>query len=211
MKGDSPLFQEYKALVAQADRAFARMGREYAPCIRCRTTCADCCHAVFGLFLIEAAYLKDRLNQVGREERRVVARRGEKAQREILKLEQRISIGSEAPGKASQALARERVRCPLLDQKDHCTLYAHRPITCRVYGMPILAGGGIKICAKSGFDPSRTYPVFNLDQAYQKLFSLSRGILMQEGAPDLGRAALLVSLPWVIQTPLTELVRGSPE
>jgi len=54
----TPLFEKYEVLVATADLAFREMRSQYPSCVKCEPLCSDCCHAVFGLFLIEAAYLR---------------------------------------------------------------------------------------------------------------------------------------------------------
>ena len=40
------------------------MERSFGPHIRCERGCSDCCHAVFGLFLIEAAHLKEQFEKL---------------------------------------------------------------------------------------------------------------------------------------------------
>ena len=37
--------------------AFDRVRKTHAECVKCSEGCADCCHAVFDLTLIEALYL----------------------------------------------------------------------------------------------------------------------------------------------------------
>ena len=53
----SHLFDPYNSVASRADFAFQRIEREFPECMRCRIGCSDCCHAVFGLFLIEAVFL----------------------------------------------------------------------------------------------------------------------------------------------------------
>jgi len=65
----SYLFEPYDDLVATADQSFRDMAEEFAECIQCEPHCADCCHAVFGLFLIEAVFLKRDFGQLSEEER----------------------------------------------------------------------------------------------------------------------------------------------
>ncbi|MBI5896711.1 MAG: YkgJ family cysteine cluster protein, partial [Desulfobacterales bacterium] len=51
-------FKQYEALVQQADAVFARVKQEHGECVRCKEGCADCCHALFDLTLVEALYIK---------------------------------------------------------------------------------------------------------------------------------------------------------
>ena len=60
------LFSSYELLVDKADRTFREMQQDYGECVSCERHCSDCCHAVFGLFIIEAAYLKQNFDQLGK-------------------------------------------------------------------------------------------------------------------------------------------------
>ena len=52
------VLQGYELLVDKADGFFLKVQQTHGACVKCEPHCSDCCHAVFGLFLIEAAYLK---------------------------------------------------------------------------------------------------------------------------------------------------------
>jgi len=65
MKKTNDLFQSYELLVDKAEAAFQEMQKEHGSCIKCEPHCSDCCHAVFGLFLIEAGYLKEHFDKLG--------------------------------------------------------------------------------------------------------------------------------------------------
>ena len=41
-------------------------------------------------------------------------------------------------------LGKQRVRCPLLTEKEECVLYEKRPIICRIYGVPFSLKNGDK-------------------------------------------------------------------
>ena len=58
----TPYFKKYEALVAQADAAFDRVKAAHADCVKCEEKCADCCHALFDLTLIEALYIHHKFN-----------------------------------------------------------------------------------------------------------------------------------------------------
>ena len=137
----SGIFDQYAALVATADRAFSKMQKEHGAAIQCRPHCSDCCHAVFGLFLIEAAHLKAHFDRLGRKKRRAALLRANKADRDLMQLQNRFRASDENLPQARDLLSKERIRCPLLDDQDLCILYPHRPITCRVYGIPTAIGG----------------------------------------------------------------------
>jgi len=205
------LLQRYELLVAKADQAFQKMKKEFPDCIKCKPRCSDCCHALFGLFLIEAVYLKRHFDKLGRKERRAALLRGNKADKELKKFEKKLQTNGKAPEMGTESLARERIRCPLLDDHQVCTLYFHRPITCRVYGIPTAIQRKARVCGKAGFKSGKTYPIFDLDTAYQELYLLSGELLKEAGRRDPERASLLLSVSKAIETPLEDIIHESFE
>jgi len=210
----SYLFEPYDSIVSRADDAFQQRGREFPECIRCEPHCADCCHAVFGLFLIEAVFLKHDFDQLNQAEREAALQRGHDADEALEKLEGTVRSFKDDPQMISYALARARIRCPLLNDQNECILYPYRPITCRVYGIPTKVRGVSRVCGKAGFKKEETYPVFDLDEVHRELYQLSKELLQGAGHKDLERASLLLSVSKVIKTPVEELIgelSGGPE
>ena len=70
-------------------------------------------------------------------------------------------------------MSTERVRCPLLNNKKQCDMYEHRPITCRVYGMPTSTAGVGHICGKTKFTEGEKYPTINMDIIHKQLYAIS--------------------------------------
>jgi hypothetical protein len=103
-------------------------------------------------------------------------------------------------------LSKERVRCPLLNQKEECIIYPHRPITCRVYGIPTAIQGQARVCGKAAFEKGESYPTFDLDACYKELYRLSKELLVQMGQSDMEKASLLISVSKVLKTPLEEII-----
>jgi len=205
------LFTSYELLMDQADKAFLETRKAHGACIRCERHCSDCCHAVFGLFLIEAAYIHKHFSELGRETREEAILRCREADRDLKSLEKRLKAHENDPRMSSYALARERIRCPLLDANEECILYPFRPITCRVYGIPTRIQGKGRVCGKSGFEKGTPYPTFDLDGVYRNLFSLSKEIQKETGADNLERASLLISVSKVLNTPLEKLLAKDSE
>ncbi len=205
------LYTSYELLMDQADKAFQETQKAHGTCIRCECHCSDCCHAVFGLFLIEAAYIQKHFSELGRKTREEAILRCGEADRDLKRLEKRLKPHKTDPQMSSYALARERIRCPLLDGNEECILYPFRPITCRVYGFPTRIQGKGRVCGKSGFEKGAPYPTFDLDGVYRSLFSLSKEILKETGADNLERASLLISVSKVLNTPLEELIDKDSE
>ena len=205
------LFDRYERLAAGADKSFDKIKDEYGKNVQCKVHCTDCCHAVFGLFLIEAAYLKIHFNRLGRKERRAILSRCHRADKELKQIEIKLEKESSPSGNESDLLGKFRVRCPLLNDKEECELYPYPPITCRVYGIPTSIEGKARVCHKSGFKDKATYSTFDLDGVFKELYRLSRDLLENAGSRDLKRAELLFSLSSVLSTPLKSLMTGIPE
>jgi len=206
----SYLFEPYDNLVATADQAFQRIAGEFGECIQCEPHCADCCHAVFGLFLIEAVFLKRDFGQLNEEERKAALQRGRDADKALEKLQKTLKAFKDDPQMATYSLGKARIRCPLLNDHNECILYPYRPITCRVYGIPTKVQGVPRVCGQAGFKKEQTYPVFDLDGTHRELHQLSKELLERAGEKNSERASLLLSVSKVIKTPVEELITGNP-
>ena len=141
----TPYFRQYEALSQAADQVFEKVKADYPDCVKCDRECADCCHALFDLTLIEALYINARFNaRFEGAEREAALEIANRADRTIHKLK-RGAFRDLKAGKDENDiladLATQKVRCPLLNDKDLCDLYDHRPITCRLYGIPTSIGG----------------------------------------------------------------------
>lgn len=194
--------------MAEAEKAFEDVQRDFGGCVKCEIHCSDCCHSVFGVFLIESAYISSQFGRLDRKYRREAIGRGDKADRGLLEVEKRIREHSDDPKMQALAMARERVRCPLLNDKHKCMLYHARPLTCRAYGIPTVINGKIHACWKAGFENGKKYPAFDLDGAYKELYRLSKKILERTGQKDMERASLLISIPKTISTPAEKIIKG---
>jgi len=201
------LFRSYELLVDKAEMAFQRVGKKHAECIKCERHCTDCCHAVFGLFLIEAVYIKKNFDRLDVNAAHEALSQCNEMDRALRRLEIRLQKYEEDPQMQSYILARERIRCPLLDRNLDCIIYPCRPITCRVYGIPTKIHGKARVCGKAGFIKGESYPVFDLDSVYRDLFLLSKGLLDEAGIPSHDKASLLISVSKAIQTPSDDLIK----
>lgn len=208
----SELLKSYELLADRADTAFADMAKANAEAIQCRRHCSDCCHAVFGLFLVEAAYVHEHFSRLSPDVQKAALLRCSEMERGLKRLEKKAQIHEDDPQMQHYILARERIRCPLLDDNQECVLYLHRPITCRVYGIPTRVQGKARVCGKSGFKSGEAYEAFDLDGVYSSLYALSVQLLQMNGKEDdLEPASLLISMSKTITTPLEPLIRGDLE
>ena len=210
MKKTNDLFRSYEGVADKAEAAFLEMQKTHGACIKCEPHCSDCCHAVFGLFLIEAGYLKEHFDQLSDEEKKAALLRCEQAEKSLERLQNMLREHEYDPQMQAYIMSRERIPCPLLGGNQECILYLHRPITCRVYGIPTKVQGKARVCWKADFKKDERYPVFDLDAAYRELYILSTELLKGTGE-DAGKASLLISVSKSITTPLKDLLRQKLE
>jgi Fe-S-cluster containining protein len=200
----TPYFQKYEALVSKADGAFERVRQAYAECVKCEAKCADCCFALFDLTLIEALYINHKFNEKVRgSDKADLLEKANRADRQIHKLKRKAHRDLQA-GKSEdqilEELARERVRCPLLNAAELCDLYDNRPLTCRFYGIPTAIGGKGHTCGKSGFKEGERYPTVNLDAVSSQLQQISAELIRDLKSRYLKLSDMLVPLSMALLT-----------
>jgi len=180
-----PIFARYELLCAEADRLFEQVRRLHPDCVTCVAGCSDCCHAVFDLPLVEALYLNRKFRQTtefGARHSAIINAAGDadrlaaRVKRELYKIAK--------DGHTRQVMedaARTRIRCPLLDGEDRCRLYEYRPVTCRLYGVPVAIAGEAHVCGKSAFGKGESYPTVALEKIQDRLAAMSQEIAQTLG------------------------------
>jgi Fe-S-cluster containining protein len=211
----TPYFKKYEALVAQADAAFDRVKTAHADCVKCEEKCADCCHALFDLTLIEALYIHHKFNdKYNGSEKAELLEKSNRADRRIYKIKRKaykeLQVGKNE-GEILAAMALERVRCPLLNEKDLCDLYDYRPLTCRFYGIPTAIGGAGHTCGKSGFKQGEEYPTINLDSVHNRLQQIPAELLRDIQSQNIKLADLLVPLSSAVVMEFDDVFLGIAE
>ncbi|MBI4774634.1 MAG: YkgJ family cysteine cluster protein [Deltaproteobacteria bacterium] len=176
-------FEPYVTLRTEVDRLFETVRSRHADLVRCRLGCDDCCNAVFELTLVEAAYVHFAFqSEAPRTERRKALRKADRSQEQLRTLYLKTRERPISKSELCLEIARARVECPL-HHEHRCLLHEHRPVTCRVYGIPTVVHGKGVTCGKSGFEPGVAYPTVNLDGIQNKLFILSRDLIAGAGRP----------------------------
>lgn len=208
----SPYFKKYEDLVATADEAFERVKNAHTDCVKCGEQCADCCFALFDLTLIEALYIHHKFTEkYGGSARVELIEKANRADRRIYKLKRKafkeFQSGKDE-GEILAEMAFERVRCPLLNEKDLCDLYDNRPLTCRFYGIPTAIGGAGHTCGKSDFKQGEQYPTVNLDNVYNQLQQISAELLRDIKSKNVKLADLLVPLSSAMVMDFDEVFLG---
>lgn len=201
-------FVKYEALVQMMDAVFDRVKKEYPKEVFCREKCSDCCYAIFDLTLIEALYLKDRfIKKFSGKEKNDICEIADKTDRALTKMKR--DAYREVKNGASELeivakMSQERVRCPLLGENDLCVMYEHRPITCRVYGIPTSTMGVSHICGRTNFKQGEPYPTLNMDKIYTQLQLLSAQLVKDINSEKIKMHEILIPVSMAIVTDFNE-------
>lgn len=195
-------FKKYETVVAKADIAFNKVKESHPEGVKCKINCSDCCYALFDLTLIEALYInhKTRENFDG-EKRGKLEEKANIADRAVFKLKKN-AYNELKSGKSEDEiindLAAKRIRCPLLNEENCCDLYEFRPITCRLYGIPVSIGGAGHTCGLSGFKEGKNYQTVNMDAIQKKLYEISDELVRHINSKYLKLSEVLVPLSMAI-------------
>jgi len=211
----TPYFRKYEALVATADEAFERVKKAHADCVKCEEQCSDCCYALFDLTLIETLYLNHKFKKKFEGSKRAAllekANRADRRAYQIKRKAYKKLHEGKNEGEILAELALERIRCPLLNEKDLCDLYDNRPLTCRFYGIPTAIGGAGHTCGKSGFKQGEKYPTVNLDSVHSQLQQISAELLRDIQSRNIKLADLLLPLSSAMVTDFDDVFLGLAE
>ncbi|QLA17423.1 YkgJ family cysteine cluster protein [Desulfolutivibrio sulfoxidireducens] len=211
----APYFEKYQALLGEVDAVFAKVKAACPEAVTCGLGCSDCCHALFDVSLVEALYLNVVFNERFPKgpEREKILDLADRADRAHYKLKRKAFKAGEKGVSTEQILAdlaRERIRCPLLGDDDRCVLYDCRPVTCRLYGVPLEIGGKAHTCGKSGFVPGGAYPTVKVEMLQDRLFALSGELAAGIGSSYPLLADMLVPVSMALLTEYTPEYLGVP-
>ncbi len=205
-------FGKYEELSAQCSLIFDKFKEKYPQEIKCKIGCVDCCYALFDLTLIEAIYINRKFNEVLPEEiRSKVVEEAGTIDRKIYKIK-RWAYKERQKGvpedKILEEVGKQRIKCPLLTEENKCLMYQYRPITCRLYGLPLGISGKLKICALSGFEPGKKYQAVMVDKINQRLFELSQSFVSSIPTRYSALHEVLVPISMVLITDYNEEYLG---
>ncbi|CAN2045179.1 Zinc- or iron-chelating domain-containing protein [Candidatus Magnetomoraceae bacterium gMMP-1] len=204
-------FKKYEGMVAQVDSVFEHVKNNYPDCVKCEVKCSDCCHALFDLSLIEAMYINHHFNQMFEgQTRSKILEKADSADRKIHVIKRRAFKKSQSgtEDEVFKDIAKEKVRCPLLNDNDQCDMYEYRPITCRLYGIPTSIGDRAHTCGLSGFNKGKSYPTVKLDKIYNNLYQISLELISSLKTKYFKMADVLVPLSMALLTSYNEEYLG---
>ena len=210
-----PYFERYRQLAKAADQVFDRVRDQYSDRVKCKVSCMDCCYAIFDVPLIEALYLNHTFNDLFKaDEKENLIEKANRIDRTLHKLKRnayKAFSGGKDENDILLEMGREKVRCPLLNENNQCAMYEARPITCRLYGIPIAIGGTGRTCGLSGFAQGEAYPTVNLDILHRKLFELSEELVVAMESRHTKMAEILMPVSMAILTDFDDEFLGISE
>jgi Fe-S-cluster containining protein len=142
-----PAVAQYQQLLDRLDRWFAETRQRHPGVIPCRAGCTACCHGPFDISVADLRLLQAGLAQLDPIVRDQVRARGQALLDRMRVLEPDWdapydvrAMDEERFDRLTEALA--DVPCPLLDDAGACLVYAHRPMVCRLIGLPMMTAEG---------------------------------------------------------------------
>lgn len=127
---------DYAALRSTAtewEAEFARQKAQYGPKIQCRLGCTDCCHHLFRITELEAAYISKGIKGLAPNARRKLE---ERARRYHQEREQLLAERAVPDAWGTLPPPGMRLACSALED-GACQIYTHRPLVCRKYGIAL--------------------------------------------------------------------------
>ena len=135
------IYRQYEALLGDVESEFERVSKIFSDRMQCRKGCGSCCSQLFYISLIEAAYISRAvkgLDPAARQEMRDKARAylAELTGAEVDEGQSIESHSRDVRTSVDSKAGRHHIPCPAL-KDEACTIYSHRPIIARKYGIPL--------------------------------------------------------------------------
>jgi Fe-S-cluster containining protein len=136
------------------DNWLERANQRGGPHIACRAGCAQCCLGAFAISRLDAQRLQRGLSELADRDferaQRIIERAAQFLERNVEFFPGDVETGILDSSPDAEEIFDEFANdepCPALDpQTQTCDLYAHRPMTCRVFGPPVRTEGGVGVC-----------------------------------------------------------------
>lgn len=126
-------FDGLRRLADDWETEFARNKQLHGDKIHCRKGCSDCCHHLFQITEIEAAYISTGVKTLPNEKRQALQQR---ARKHLAERKQLLANHDIPDAWGSLPPPGSRLACPALED-DACQIYEFRPVICRKYGIPL--------------------------------------------------------------------------
>lgn len=141
------LFERYAELLREVDRWFSSCMAAHGEHISCGHGCSECCRGLFDITALDALYLRSGFDQLPPDIRDAVRM---KALTRIEQINARFPTVTppwflnHIPECEWDAIMPDddETPCVLLSEQGSCLVYEHRPMTCRLHGIPMIDSSG---------------------------------------------------------------------
>ena len=140
------LLHSYRQRIEEIDRWFDRCTAHYPTQIECGKGCSACCRALFEISLLDAALLQQGFQQLDKQiQQQVLAKansRLSQLQQSWPELQHPYILNQLPHNEWEEMPEDDPTPCPLLDDSGGCMIYQHRPLLCRLHGLPNIDSSG---------------------------------------------------------------------
>lgn len=141
------VLEHYAALLQEVDVWFDRCLSVAGGEISCKEGCSACCRGLFDITLLDACYLKSGFDRLDAAVKLPVVRRAEERLDRIRAVWPEFSspyiLNFRPDDQWNQLMPDDDMTpCLLLGEDGRCLVYDHRPMTCRLHGLPLVDVGG---------------------------------------------------------------------
>jgi hypothetical protein len=140
--------EEYRKLLGQVDAWYRSVQERHPADVPCRKGCRDCCLGLFDVTLADRELLRLGMDAADPATRRDIEARALAILGELRKTHPALGpdLGGFAEGEIDALCdLLGPVECPVLGPEGECRLYAYRPLTCRLSGVPVVDLSGKEI------------------------------------------------------------------
>lgn len=142
MDADDTLLR-YKSLLEQIDTWFNASIERFPERINCTSGCSECCRSLFDITLLDAALLHRGFDLLPRGIRDTVLQKSDRRLQHLRLIWPELSppfvLNDHREDEWQELMPDDdETPCVLLDDAGRCMVYAHRPMTCRLHGLPLV-------------------------------------------------------------------------
>jgi Fe-S-cluster containining protein len=137
---------DYRALLETVDAWFNGCIEHSGRHIQCRPGCSQCCRGLFDITLLDAFLLRQGFSLLSIDVQQAALVKAWARLTELQQLWPDFSAPytlNHMPDELwTETPEDDMTPCPLLGEDGRCLIYMHRPMTCRLHGLPNLDGSG---------------------------------------------------------------------
>ncbi len=161
---DLSFFEKHIRMLNHLDEWFRLFHASHPDQVQCGKGCVQCCCGLFDVSLPDALRIAKGFDMLARSARPLVVERAsiiqEKIRQEGKELREPFFLNAVTQDRIDALVdCIQDARCPFLDERDQCLIYADRPLACRLEGIPMvdlhdgLFGDWCELNFKNGLTP----------------------------------------------------------